>query len=192
MRFSSRPCCEDVLFMSEPISETNVVPSEPVPMTSVPLTGVLLGIDYGTKRVGVAVSDRGQRFSSPLHNHDRHGLHVDERFFRKVVEEYSPVGLVVGLPIHLSGDESEKSKEARKFATWLTAITGLPHTFQDERFSSFHAEKLLMAAEMSAKKRKERMDKLAAQILLQAFLDARNKVAEAEAIKQSTASQQAE
>ncbi|MDA1231410.1 MAG: Holliday junction resolvase RuvX [Planctomycetota bacterium] len=140
---------------------------------TVPTTGVLLGIDYGTKRVGVSVSDRDQRFSSPLHNHDRHGVQVDERFFRKVVEEYRPVGLVVGLPIHLSGDESEKSREARHFAKWLTNVTGLPHTFQDERFTSFQAEKLLMAAEMSKKKRKERMDKLAAQILLQTFLDAR-------------------
>lgn len=178
------------LLMSEPISEPDSVTAGPT--LTVPTAGVLLGIDYGTKRVGVAVSDRGQRFSSPLHNHDRHGLHVDERFFRKVVEEYAPVGLVVGLPIHLSGDESEKSKEARKFAAWLTTITGLPHTFQDERFSSFHAEKLLMAAEMSAKKRKDRMDKLAAQILLQAFLDARIKAVEAEAQQRSEASHEDE
>ena len=81
--------------------------------------------------------------------------------------------LVVGLPIHLSGDESEKSREARKFAEWLGTVTGLPYTFQDERFTSFQAEKLLLAAELSKKKRKERMDKLAAQILLQTFLDAR-------------------
>ena len=140
---------------------------------TVPQSGVLLGIDYGTRRVGVAVSDRDQRFSSPLHNHDRHGVQVDERFFRKVVEEYRPVGLVVGLPIHLSGDESEKSREARKFAEWLGTVTGLPYTFQDERFTSFQAEKLLLAAELSKKKRKERMDKLSAQILLQTFLDAR-------------------
>ena len=140
---------------------------------TVPLSGVLLGIDYGTRRVGVAVSDRDQRFSSPLHNHDRHGIQVDERFFRKVVEEYRPVGLVVGLPIHLSGDESEKSREARKFAEWLGTVTGLPYTFQDERFTSFQAQNLLLAAELSKKKRKERMDKLAAQILLQTFLDAR-------------------
>ncbi len=140
---------------------------------SVPESGVLLGIDYGTRRVGVAVSDRDQRFSSPLHNHERHGVQVDERFFRRVVEEYRPVGLVVGLPIHLSGDESEKSREARKFAEWLGTITGLPYTFQDERFTSFQAEKLLLAAELSKKKRKERMDKLSAQILLQTFLDAR-------------------
>ena len=99
---------------------------------------------------------------------------MDERFFRKVVEEYRPVGLVVGLPIHLSGDESEKSREARQYAKWLSNVTGLPFTFQDERFTSFQAEKLLMAAEMSKKKRKERMDKLAAQILLQSFLDARS------------------
>ena len=176
--------------MPEPISDPDAVTA--VPTQNVPTAGVLLGIDYGTKRVGVAVSDRDQRFSSPLHNHDRHGLHVDERFFRKVVEEYNPVGLVVGLPIHLSGDESEKSKEARKFAKWLTTITGLPHTFQDERFSSFHAEKLLMAAEMSAKKRKERMDKLAAQILLQAFLDARIKAAEAAAATPPEIATQAE
>jgi len=140
---------------------------------TVPESGVLLGIDYGTRRVGVAVSDRDQRFSSPLHNHERHGVQVDERFFRKVVEEFRPVGLVVGLPIHLSGDESEKSREARKFADWLGTVTGLPYTFQDERFTSFQAEKLLLAAELSKKKRKERMDKLAAQILLQTFLDAR-------------------
>jgi putative Holliday junction resolvase len=83
------------------------------------------------------------------------------------------VGLVIGLPIHLSGDESEKSREARLFANWLGTTTGLPFTFQDERFTSFQAEKLLMAAELSPKKRKERRDKLAAQILLQTFLDAR-------------------
>ena len=140
---------------------------------TVPQSGVLFGIDYGTRRVGVAVSDRDQRFSSPLHNHERHGVQVDERFFRKAVEEYRPVGLVIGLPIHLSGDESEKSREARKFAEWLGSVTGLPYTFQDERFTSFQAEKLLLAAELSKKKRKERMDKLAAQILLQTFLDAR-------------------
>ncbi len=141
---------------------------------TVPEKGVLLGIDYGTKRVGVAVSDRDQRFSSPLHNHQRNGTQVDERFFRKVVEEYRPVGLVVGLPIHLSGDESEKSREARKFATWLSSVTGLPHTFQDERFSSHQAQHILVAAELTKKQRKERMDKLAAQILLQTYLDRKN------------------
>lgn len=142
-----------------------------------PVFGVLLGIDYGTKRVGVAVSDRDQKFSSPLHNYQRQGVQADARFFRKLAEEYRPAGMVIGLPVHLSGDESEKSREARKFAVWLSECTGLPHCFQDERFSSFQAEQLMSAADLSKKQRKDRIDKLAAQILLQSFLEKRASVA---------------
>ncbi|GAB5444719.1 MAG: Holliday junction resolvase RuvX [Fuerstiella sp.] len=136
-----------------------------------PERGRLLGIDYGTRRVGVAVTDLFQEFASPLHNYDRSGHQADEHFFLKLVKEYEPVGFVVGLPVHLSGDESQKSREAREYAAWLTNLTGLPHTFQDERYSSSRAESMLLQAELSKKKRKARMDKLAAQILLQAFLD---------------------
>ena len=147
--------------------------SEEGSSAEVPGSGVLLGIDYGTKRVGVAVSDREQKFSSPLHNLERQGPHADERFFRRLVEEYRAVGLVIGLPIHLSGDESEKSAEARRYAAWLAGVTGLPYTFQDERFTSFRAQQLLMDAALSPKKRKARIDKLAAQILLQTYLESR-------------------
>lgn len=139
-------------------------------------TGVLLGIDYGTKRVGVAVCDRDQKFSSPLYNYQRQGVQPDTRFFRNVVAEYRPVGMVIGLPIHLSGDESEKSREARRFAIWLSQCTGLPFSFQDERFSSFQAEQLMTAAALTKKQRKDRIDKLAAQILLQTFLESRNEI----------------
>lgn len=136
-----------------------------------PYPGMLLAIDYGTKRVGVAVSDREQRFASPLHNHQRQGLQGDERFFRRLLAEYRPVGLVVGLPLHMNGEESEKSREARAFAGWLSGLLGIPHTFQDERLTSWQAESMLLAAEFSKKQRKERMDKLAAQILLQTWLE---------------------
>ncbi|MCA9061510.1 MAG: Holliday junction resolvase RuvX [Planctomycetaceae bacterium] len=142
--------------------------------SELPVRGVLLGIDYGTKRVGIAVSDRGQRFSSPLYNYQRQGKQ-DDHFFRKLVREYEVTGLVVGLPLHLSGDESQKSGEARRYAQWLTDLTGLPHDFQDERFTSSYAEQLLLEAELTKKKRKERIDKLAAQLLLQSFLDRRRK-----------------
>lgn len=145
--------------------------SEPS-VATVPHPGMLLGIDYGTKRVGVAVSDRDQRFASPLYNHQRQGIQGDERFFRRVQTEYRPVGLVVGLPLHMNGDESEKSREAREFAAWLTGVLGLPHVFQDERLTSWQAESMLLAAELSKKQRKERLDKLSAQILLQTWLDA--------------------
>lgn len=157
-----------------------------------PTEGVLLGIDYGTRRVGVAVSDMYQQYASPLFNHQRQGSQADERFFRKLLPEYRPVGLVVGLPIHLSGDESQKSGEARRFAAWLSSILSLPVAFQDERFSSFQAEQLLLQAEFTKKQRKARMDKLAAQILLQTFLDARRTAAARAAAAAADTSQVAE
>ena len=155
--------------------ETSSEQPNPQPLTpkDFPLKGVLLGIDYGTRRVGVAVSDMYQRYSSPLHNYQSQSKQADERFFRKLQQEFRPVGIVVGLPIHLSGDESEKSREARSYAKKLSKLLGLPVAFQDERFSSSFAETILMQSDLSKQKRKDRIDKLAAQILLQAFLDGR-------------------
>ncbi len=148
--------------------------SAPLIPPGFPTEGVLLGIDYGTKRVGVAVSDRYQRYSSPLHNYQRQSKQADEQFFRKQQQEFLPAGLVVGLPLHLSGDESEKSVEARRYAKWLSQLMKLPVAFQDERFTSSFAETLLMQSDLSRQKRKARVDKLAAQILLQSFLDSQN------------------
>lgn len=153
-----------------------------------PSKGRLLGIDYGTKRVGVAVSDVFQQISNPLHNYTRVTRRTDEWFFRNLVDEYEAAGFVVGLPVHMSGDESQKSGEARKYAAWLTKITSLPVEFQDERYSSSRAEALLMQAQMTAKQRKARVDKLAAHILLQEFLDSRIAAAE-QASAQSAATQ---
>lgn len=159
--------------MSETPPTKNPTPAPAANSTpaQLPFPGMLFGIDYGTKRVGVAVSDREQRFASPLHNHQRQGRQGDERFFRRLLAEYRPVGLVVGLPLHMNGEESEKSREAREFAVWLSAVLGLPHVFQDERLTSWQAESMLLSAEFSKKQRKERMDKLAAQILLQTWLE---------------------
>ncbi len=140
-----------------------------------PASGVLLGIDYGTRRIGISVSDMYQQFSSPLHNYQRQNAQADQRFFRRLVEEYRPVGLVVGLPIHLSGDESEKSREARSFAGWLSDVLSLPVALQDERFSTAQAAHFLADAELTRRQRKERLDKLAAQVLLQAYLDSRRR-----------------
>ncbi len=144
--------------------------TEPV-SSPFPVRGRLFGIDYGTRRVGVAVSDLFQKLASPLHNYERNGGQADEHFFRKLADEYEAVGLVVGLPIHLSGDESEKSREARRYASWLSKVTKLPVAFQDERFTSAEAEAMLLQAELTKKQRKARIDKLAAQLLLQAWLD---------------------
>ena len=138
-----------------------------------PNRGRLLGIDYGTVRVGVAVSDMLQSLSSPLHNYQRVSRKADEQFFCQQVSEYEVTGIVVGLPLHMNGDESDKSHEARRYGKWLTSVTDLPVAYQDERLSSVQAGNLLHSAGMNTKQSKARIDKLAAQIILQTWLDRR-------------------
>ncbi|HEY2881000.1 MAG TPA: Holliday junction resolvase RuvX [Pirellulales bacterium] len=136
------------------------------------MLGRLAGIDFGTVRIGVAITDPEQRIASPLENYTRRGAQADAMFFRKLAAEERVVQFVVGLPVHLDGRESQKSIEARQFGGWLTEITGVPVTFFDERFTSVEAEQLLGGAELTKKQRKARLDKLAAQILLTAYLEA--------------------
>lgn len=138
-----------------------------------PTEGRLAGIDYGTVRVGVAICDPSQSISSPYENYTRQDLRGDAAFFRELVEEETLVGFVVGLPIHLSGDESEKSIEARAFGEWLTKITERPVAFNDERYTSVDAEAHMMAANLTKKKRKARLDMLAAQMILRSYLESR-------------------
>lgn len=143
------------------------------PTGDVPREGRLLGLDYGTKRVGVALSTPEQNLASPLENYTRFTPEADAAFLCRLVEEYRIVGLVVGLPVHMSGDEGQKAREAREFGAWAAAATGLPVAYQDERYTTVIAEEALISAGLSRKKRQQRLDKLAAQIMLQAFLDRR-------------------
>src|SRR5205823_12711505 len=81
-------------------------------------------------------------------------------------------GVVVGLPVHLDGREGVKAVEARAFGRWLAEVTGLPVVFWDERFTTVEAESALWSAGLTHKQRRARRDRVAAQLLLQAFLDA--------------------
>jgi putative Holliday junction resolvase len=132
----------------------------------------LLGIDFGTVRVGLAISDPDRRIASPLAQYRRGSRAQDEQFFRRLVEQEEVASCVLGLPVHLSGVEGEKAKQARSFGAWLGQVTGLELAFWDERFTSVEAEHALLAAGLTNKKRKERRDQVAAQILLQSYLDA--------------------
>jgi putative Holliday junction resolvase len=141
-------------------------------MTSdLPRTGRLAAIDYGTVRLGVAITDPNQRLASPLENYSRRGAAADAKWLVELVNGERIVGIVIGLPIHISGDESQKSREARAFGKWVGDLTGLPVAFFDERYTSAQAEALLLDAELTKKRRKQRLDKLAAQILLAAYLE---------------------
>lgn len=137
-----------------------------------PAFGRLLGIDFGTRRIGIAVCNDEQTISSPLENITRHSEKTDFADLKSLAEEYGIKGLVVGLPVHMSGDEGQMAKEARAFGEKLAELTGLPIRFWDERFSSVQADYHLHAADLSRNQRKARRDKLAAQIILQSFLDA--------------------
>jgi len=135
-------------------------------------TGRLAGIDFGTVRIGVAITDPERRIASPLVNYTRRGEAADAEFFRRLVPQEQIAGFVVGLPVHLDGRESQKSQEARQFGQWLSDVTCKSVMFFDERFSTSEAEQALAGAELTKKKRKARLDKLAAQILLTAYLEA--------------------
>ncbi len=134
--------------------------------------GKLLGIDYGQVRIGLAVSDPDRKLAFPLETYTRRGADRDSAHFREVVKEEGIVGLVVGLPVHTDGREGQKAAEARAFGSWLAAATGLPVVYWDERFTTVEAESALWEAGLTHKQRRARRDRVAAQILLRAYLEA--------------------
>ena len=133
--------------------------------------GRIAGIDFGTVRIGVAITDRDQVFASPYENYTVRGKAQDAVWFREFAEKERVLFFVVGLPVHMSGDESQKSIEARAFGKWLGEITGKPIRYFDERYTSKLAGEMLQGANLSKKKRKQRLDMLAAQLMLSAYLE---------------------
>lgn len=140
---------------------------------SLSLRGRLLGIDYGTVRVGIAICDENQSIASPLETYVRRNKKLDGEHFLALVKRENVVGLVVGLPLHMSGDESQKSGEARHFGNWLAEVTGLPVDWIDERYSTALAREILTAGSLTAKQRKARLDKIAAQSILTSYLESK-------------------
>ena len=117
-------------------------PSENSTQVPFPVSGRIAGIDYGTVRIGVAITDRDQLLASPYANYNVRGRDKDADWFREFAEQERVAYFVVGLPVHLSGDESQKSIEAREFGDWLRGVTGRPVQYFDERYTSKHAEQV--------------------------------------------------
>lgn len=135
------------------------------------MKGRLLGIDFGTVRVGLAVCDSDRILASPLATYTRRDDVADAAYFQQVIAAEDVVGLVVGLPMHTNGQEGVKAAEARAYGAWLGTVTGLPVAFADERFTTVFAESALWNAGLTHKRRKDRRDRVAAQMLLQAYID---------------------
>ncbi|HEX6962417.1 MAG TPA: Holliday junction resolvase RuvX [Lacipirellula sp.] len=137
-----------------------------------PASTRIAGIDYGTVRIGIATADLEVGIAGPYETYTRRSERLDADYFRRLAAEERIARFVVGLPVHTSGDESQKSAEARAFGKWLEETTKVPVEFFDERYTSSEAEQMLLAAGFTKKRRKERLDQLAAQIMLTAYLEA--------------------
>jgi putative Holliday junction resolvase len=138
---------------------------------TLPLQGRLAAIDYGRKRLGIAICDPGRIIASPLENYTRRSQALDADWLQKLLRTENVVGIVVGLPVHLAGHDSVQSVEARQFGKWVGEVTSLPVCFQDERFSSAAADEMLGLGQLTSKKRKQRRDMLAAQVILASYLE---------------------
>lgn len=145
--------------------------------SSFPTSGRIAAVDYGTVRIGVAVCDPDRILASPLEVYPVRGERFDADYFQRLSKEEHLVGFVVGLPIHCDGGESQKSRECREFARWLHETTQRPVRLFDERFSTATAKQRLQeqrsrGGRMSRQKQKQKLDAVAALVLLETFLEA--------------------
>jgi putative Holliday junction resolvase len=140
-------------------------------IAALPASGKLLGLDLGTKTIGVAISD-GMRYSAtPLETIARTKFTADAARLLALIVENGAVGIVLGLPLNMDGSEGPRVQSTRAFARSLGAKTDLPIVFWDERLSTAAVERMLIEADTRRDKRAEVVDKLAASYILQGFLD---------------------
>lgn len=133
--------------------------------------GKAIGLDVGTKTIGVAVSDALGMMAHPVCTVKRQGVRKDCDKLEVVIAQREVRHLVVGLPFELDGSEERSARLARQIGTELVKRTGLPISYIDERFTSVEAERQLIAANVSRKKRKQVIDQAAAVLILQSWLD---------------------
>jgi putative holliday junction resolvase len=138
---------------------------------ALPQGGVLLGLDPGTKTIGMALCDAGWRFASPTRTIARRKFRDDKAEIVATVAERQVVGLVLGLPLNMDGSPSPRSQSARAMARNLADL-GLPTLLWDERWTTRAAERAMIDQDMSRARRAERIDAHAAAVILQAAIDA--------------------
>lgn len=140
--------------------------------TSLPLKGRMMAIDYGEKKVGLAISDETRLISTPLACLKSNGFTKLIASIFEQVQTFHIRAVVVGLPLHMNGEMSSLAQTALTFSRHLQkALPTLPIVLYDERWTSLAVERSLIAADMSRKRRGEVVDKLAACYLLQGVLD---------------------
>ena len=141
-----------------------------------PARGALIGLDLGTKTIGVAVSDPDRRLASGVTTVIRKAFTADARAVVALAAERSAAGFVLGLPINMDGSEGPRAQSTRAFARNFSKLTALPIGLWDERLSTAAVERDLIAADVSRAKRAAIIDQHAAAYILQGALDRLSRV----------------
>jgi len=136
-----------------------------------PARGTLIGLDLGSKTMGVAASDPDRRLAAPVETIARKRFGLDAARVRELARERRAVGFVLGLPLNMDGTEGPRAQATRAFARNLAKLTDLPIALWDERLSTAAVERALIAADASRAKRKAVIDQHAAAYILQGALD---------------------
>jgi putative Holliday junction resolvase len=136
-----------------------------------PPSGALMGLDLGTKTIGLAVSDLGRRIASPLAVIARKKFSADVQALLGYMGTHRPIALILGLPINMDGSEGPRAQATRAFARNLSEKIDVPIVFWDERLSTAAVTRTLIEADASRKRRGEVVDKMAAAYILQGALD---------------------
>jgi putative pre-16S rRNA nuclease len=131
----------------------------------------LLGLDVGTKTIGMALSDATRSVATPFDTIRRSKFTADAKTIREVVEKNQVGALVIGFPLNLDGSEGPRAQSTRAFARNLAAHVTVPMVFWDERLSTAAVERHLIEADASRKRRAEVIDRMAAAYILQGALD---------------------
>ncbi len=140
-------------------------------LAALPDFGAIAGLDLGTVTIGVAVSDGMRQVGSPLETIRRKKFGLDAAKLFEICDKRNITGLVLGLPRNMDGSEGPRCQATRAFARNLEKLTDLPIAYWDERLSTVEAERVLIAADTSRKRRADVIDHVAAGFILQGLLD---------------------
>lgn len=135
--------------------------------------GRVLALDLGKKRIGLAISDELGMTAQGLDTLQRTNIRADLQALANIAQERAVTLVLMGNPLHMSGQESRQARYTQDFAARLQEWTGLPVEFWDERWTSVQAERVLKESGISIEKRAQAVDRVAAVILLESYLDAR-------------------
>ena len=133
----------------------------------------ILGIDFGDRKIGLAISDSLWITAQPLASYRRGTEKEDEKYFKALIAEYEITEIIVGMPLRMDGSSGTRAEKTREFARWLEQILNLPILFWDERLTTKQANKILSQRKIATKAKKNIEDQISAMIILSTYLESK-------------------